>query len=222
MHVQVVKNSNSVEYLHLLEQNHLNRHKMFVERMGWEELRRPDKMDIDEYDNTDATHLILVDADKVQGGARFTELTRANLLMDKFSHLIERDLPDTLDKGLDWTRHYVNPRRRSAGRLSLDAAVLYSSAMEYAISQDKTFFTFVSSVYMVELLTSFRWNVTPLGMPQVVGGQPTIAGTIEVSEEALFHMGALNGLKQSYLRPKFVHPADQEQQNWEIRTELAS
>lgn len=202
MDVIIIDHSNRDEFSHQLEQNYRLRHKIFVDRLGWEELRKPDNRDVDEYDNPNATYLLLIDEGNVVGGARLSPLTTPTLLMDKFSGLISRELPGPLDTGLDWTRHYVAPNTRSPGRLTPEAATLYAAVMEHALHRGVKYFTFVSWLSMVELLTSFNWKVDILGLPKKVAGAMTVAATIEVSEEALFHMNILNGLDRSFIRPK--------------------
>jgi len=202
MHIETIFGTNIRSKFQLLEQNFRHRHKIFVDRLGWEDLRKADQRDVDQFDNADAQHLLLVDGERVLGGARLTPLTNPTLLLSTFTHLIQMPLPGRLEDGLDWTRHYIRFARRNGKRLAPEAAILYSGAMEHALLTGKRYFTFVSSIYMIELLTSFNWKVSPLGAPQMIEGSPTIAGWIEVSEEALFHMNAYNGITKSHLNPK--------------------
>lgn len=199
MLIETIRGADAHLHSTIMDENHKRRHQIFVDRLGWEALRKPDGRDVDEYDTGDATHLLLTDCGRLRGGARLTPLTCPNLLTGKFSNLVVETLPDSIERGIDWTRHYVIASNRRAGHLSTEAALLYSACMEFALKSNATFFTFVSSIYMIELLTSFNWKVVPLGPPRIMDGSPTIAGAIEVSEEALFHINALNGILGSAL-----------------------
>ena len=46
------------------------RHRVFVEERGWEFLRRPDGLDIDEHDESSTFHVLAVEEDRVQGHVR--------------------------------------------------------------------------------------------------------------------------------------------------------
>lgn len=46
------------------------RHRVFVEERGWEFLRRPDGLDIDEHDEGSTFHVLAVEGDSVQGHVR--------------------------------------------------------------------------------------------------------------------------------------------------------
>lgn len=93
MHVHIVRGPADRQSRSLLEHNFRLRHKVFVERQGWEALRRPDGRDVDEFDNADATHILIIDGEDVVGGSRITPLDRPNLLQTVFHGLVQEDLP---------------------------------------------------------------------------------------------------------------------------------
>ncbi|MGN6684781.1 MAG: acyl-homoserine-lactone synthase [Devosia sp.] len=201
MDVHVVTPLNASLYAGELEQNYRLRHRIFVERMHWEALRRADGRDIDEYDDCNATHLLVVRNEQVVGGLRFNSLGGPNLLMGHFSHMVARPLPANAWLGADWTRFYVIERPQPLGPSSA-AGALYCSAMEYALAQGWEFLTFVSKPAMVEILVSIGWTVTPLGMPELIDGDLAIAAYIAVSEDALFRARVFCGQPASLLRDR--------------------
>jgi acyl-homoserine lactone synthase len=203
MEVHVVNFQNEHYYRSEVEQNRRLRHRVFVEEMGWEALRREDGLEVDQYDSPDSVHLLLMRDEAVAGGLRFTSLGKPTLLREHFAHLIQRPLPGPLEEGADWTRFYVRERAQRIGPSS-GAAALYCSAMEYALAQEWTYLTFVSKPAMIGILVSLGWRVTPLGLPQMVEGQPTVAAYITVSDEALFHARAFAGMPRSLLRQRGV------------------
>lgn len=201
MDIHIVEDHNKGDYNQEIVQDQALRHKVFVERLGWSDLRRPDGLERDEYDDlSSTTHLFLMEGAAVAGGLRLTPLDGPNLLFDHFSHMVERPLPWARSEGADWTRFYVADRR--AQRLGPDspAGALYCSAMQYALARDWRYLTFVSKPAMIEILLSIGWQVTPLGMPRIVEGEAAIAAWIKVDDEARFNAHAHLGLRESSLR----------------------
>src|SRR3569833_2805110 len=186
MDVHVVTPRNASRYASELEQNYRLRHRIFVERMHWEALRRADGRDVDQYDDGNATHLLVVRNEQVVGGLRFNSLGGPNLLMGHFSRMVTRPLPGNAWLGADWTRFYVVERPQPLGPASA-AGARYCSAMEYALTHGWEFLTFVSKPAMIVILVSIGWIVTPLGMPEMIEGDLAIAAYIAVSEDALLH-----------------------------------
>lgn len=183
----------------LLEENYRLRHKIFVELQGWHALRRPDGRDVDDFDNDDATHILLTDGGELVGGSRVTPLNRPNLLQTMFHGLVLGDLPADPSLGADWTRFYVRPDRREGRRRAPESAALFCAMMEYALAEGFTFITFVSSLSMVEHGTSVGWRITPLGAPAMVDGKATVAAWIEVSEQALYNVRRATGMSQALI-----------------------
>ena len=194
MQVHVIHAPHGCEEEALLEQNYCLRHKIFVERQGWEALRRPDGREIDAFDTEDATHILVSDRGEVVGGSRMTPLDKPNLLQTVFNGLVHGDFPDDPSHGADWTRFYVRPDRREGRRRAPESAALFCAVMEHALYQGYTFITFVSSLSMIEHGTSVGWKITPLGAPQMVEGKPTIAAWIEVSRQALDNVRRATGM----------------------------
>lgn len=199
MRIHVVRGSADANSRLLLERNFKLRHQIFVEQQGWEALRRPDGRDIDAYDTDLATHLLVTLDDELVGGSRFNSLATPNLLTGVFSHLVQQTLPGDLQDGVDWTRFYVRPDRRERRRRAPESAALFCAMMEYALAAGFSYVTFVSSIYMLEHGTAVGWRITPLGMPVLIDGKPTIAAWIEVSKAALDNVRHATGNSRSFL-----------------------
>lgn len=194
MQVHIIRAPISGVSPQLLEENYRLRHKIFVDLQGWNDLRRPDGRDVDDFDNADATHILLTDGNELVGGSRITPLNRPNLLQTVFNGLLHGSLPADPSLGADWTRFYVRPDRREGRRRSPESAALFCAMMEYALAEGFTFITFVSSLSMVEHGTSVGWRITPLGAPAMVDGKATVAAWIEVSEQALYNVRRATGM----------------------------
>jgi len=209
--VHIVNYSNAGFYAEEIEHDHRNRHQIFVEGLGWEDLRRPDGREVDQYDNLDSTRLLLLKGTQVIGGLRLTPLTRPNLTFDHFADLVQRPLPDSLDRGGDWTRFYVTGVPSKLGP-SGSAGYLYCAAMAFALSQGWTYLTFVAKPAMIGILLSIGWVALPLGRPRMIDGDLTLAGCIEVSELALLRAQQATGRETLELcsrgLPAVARPSD--------------
>lgn len=194
MQVHIVRAPIGEGHVPLMEENYRLRHKIFVELQGWQALRRPDGRDVDEFDNEDATHILVTDGGELVGGSRVTPLNKPNLLQTVFNGLLHGSLPADPSLGADWTRFYVRPDRREGRRRAPESAALFCSMMEYALAEGFTFITFVSSLSMVEHGTSVGWRITPLGAPAMIDGKATVAAWIEVSEQALYNVRRATGM----------------------------
>lgn len=195
MKLHIVRTPGDRQSHDLLEHSYRLRYRVFVERQGWEALRRPDGRDIDDFDNEDATYLLVTDQDGLVGGSRLTPLDRPNLLQTVFHGLVEDSLPAQPSLGADWTRFYVRPDRREGRRRAPESAALFCAVMEYALQEGLSFITFVSSIYMLEHGTAVGWRITPLGRASIIDGKPTVAAWIEVSEAALSSVRRATGLE---------------------------
>ncbi len=199
MKLHVVRGAADASSRLLLEKNFELRHQIFVEQQGWEDLRRADGRDVDDYDTDLATHLLVTQDDDLVGGSRFNGLDTPNLLTGVFSYLMQAELPGSLEEGVDWTRFYVRPDRRERRRRAPESAALFCAMMEYALQNDYAYVTFVSSIYMLEHGTAVGWRITPLGMPVTIDGKPTMAAWIEVSKTALANVRHATGMTEAFL-----------------------
>jgi len=197
MEVHVVGNENQSLYTDELEQHFRMRHQVFAERLNWTAIQRSDHRDIDQFDNGNAVHLLVTDGSSIRGGSRLISHQFPTLLTSVFRHLMRRPFPDDGSRGAEWSRFYIAPSAGDRYGHSLEASLLYCAVMEYALLQDLTFVSFVSSIYTVELGVSIGWKITPLGPPQLHDGKPTVAATIEVSQEALFSAQDALGIDRS-------------------------
>ncbi|WP_284338592.1 acyl-homoserine-lactone synthase [Devosia nitrariae] len=199
MKVHLLGAHNRARYGDLLEENYKLRHRIFVDLQGWEAIRRPDQRDVDAFDGPNAAHILVTEDGELVGGSRFNCHDGPTLLQTVFPGLVTEPFPAPPALGADWTRFYVRPDRREGRRRAPESAALFCAMMEYALSQGYAFITFVSTIYMVELGVSMGWRIAPLGPPAKIDGKPTVAASIEVSEDALDSVRRVTGIGQAVL-----------------------
>ena len=88
--VHVVTSENASQYADELQSYHRWRHLIYVEERGWEDLRRDDGLERDQFDDDNAVHLIAMIGNEVVGGSRMIRMSHPNLLREIFPHLVQR------------------------------------------------------------------------------------------------------------------------------------
>lgn len=184
LHVVTAKNKH--EYRQVLEANYKARHSVFVEKRGWEELRKDDGREIDQFDNDDTTNLLFMDEDgKLLGGSRLTPSTRPNLLADVFPHLASMKPLPRSEKIHDWTRLYVNPDNRASSGYFNVAAQIQSGLIDYCLRQHIRKLTAVIDPSWIIRFTRHGLKPQALGMPVMHKGEMIVAVTLTISKYAM-------------------------------------
>jgi N-acyl-L-homoserine lactone synthetase len=70
MRIEVIERSQRRHWQEPLRRAFALRHQVFVDGYGWEFLRRPDGLDVDQHDAGDATHVLALDGETVGGHLR--------------------------------------------------------------------------------------------------------------------------------------------------------
>lgn len=188
--IHVVTSENRHLYVDALEQHYRLRHEIFIGERGWRELERPDGRDVDAYDDEHAVYLLAIDEGRVVGGQRLRPTTRPHMLADVFAHLAQRTLPRRSDV-LEWTRYFV-VRERRFGRTDCQ---LLAAVQAYCLAEGISELTAVVETWWLPRWQQAGFRTRPLGLPQMVRGQPTLAMSIEVSSETLAYVRYRGGLK---------------------------
>lgn len=202
--IHVITSANRARYADLLEQHHKVRHDVFVGERGWKELERPDGRDVDAYDNEHAIYLLAVDGSKLVGGPRLYPTTRPHMLTEVFPHLVHvrRGLPTGPDV-FEWTRYFVVRERRS-GRTDCR---LLAAMQHYCLEEGITSVTAVAETWWLPRVHIVGFRTRPLGVPQEIEGQPTIAVQVPISSESLESVRSHAGLRGAAIHPGHLRQA---------------
>jgi acyl-homoserine lactone synthase len=165
-----------------------------VEERGWSGLRRPDGLEVDSYDNEHAIYLLALDAGRVVGGQRLYPTLLPHMISEVFPHLARRGIPQA-SHIFEWTRYFVIKDRRT-GRT--DCRML-AAMQEFCLDEGITEVTAVVEMWWLPRWQQAGFKVRPLGLPQMVEGQPCIAAAIEISHASLDHVRKLAGLRGASL-----------------------
>ncbi len=171
-------------YADLLEESFRLRHKIFVEERGWRELDRGDGRETDAYDNEHATYILALDNGRIVGGQRFYPTTRPHMISEVFPHLVDRSAIPSSPLVVEWTRYFV-VRERRMGRTD---AHLLAAMQQHLLDEGVEAATAIAEMWWLPRLNHYGFETSPLGLPQQVGGQWTLALTLKVQEVTLRHV----------------------------------
>ena len=68
--IHVVTAENIASYRDAMEQAYRLRHDVFVDELGWSDLKREDGREIDQFDDSRAVHMLCIEGDRVLGYQR--------------------------------------------------------------------------------------------------------------------------------------------------------
>ena len=192
--IHVVDYSNRDDYASIMDDYFRRRHDVFVKEKGWRALHRDDGREIDRFDDEHATYILALEGGRVVGGSRLYPTVRPHMISEAFMHLVDRPLPRNR-MTLEWTRYFV-VRERRMGRTDCR---LMASVHQYCLEEGITFLTGVAEMWWVPRWHQAGFTVRPLGLPQIIEGQPTMAVCISVSAETVATVSKLGGLKPANL-----------------------
>lgn len=189
----------------LIEESYRLRHKIFVEERGWRDLERADGREVDKYDNTHATYILAIDGGRVVGGQRFYPTTRPHMISEVFAHLVTVGHVPSSPSVMEWTRYFVVKERRM-GRTD---AHLLAAMQRFMLDEGMRAATAIAEMWWLPRLDHYGFQTTPLGLPQMVGGQWTVALSLKVSGQTLRHI-----IEASRILPPAFAP-NRQVQGWE-------
>ncbi|TRC98427.1 GNAT family N-acetyltransferase [Mesorhizobium sp. WSM4306] len=151
----------------------------------WAGLRCEDSQEIDRFDDKHAVHMMFIVDGRVIGYQRMLPSTQPHLLSDVLSDLCEGQRP-VGPNIWEWTRYCVEAGHRERGRmLSPVANALLAGIVEWGlVSGVDTIIIEMNPLWLLRLV-QLHFRVTPLGLPQIIGREETVAVTANFDERTL-------------------------------------
>ncbi|MGH6853069.1 MAG: acyl-homoserine-lactone synthase [Methylocella sp.] len=203
--IHIVTPENDHLYRDEMEQAYRLRHRVFVEEMGWHNLAKPDRREIDQFDNKYAVHMLYIEEGQVLGYQRLLPSTRPHLLSDIRPELCEVEPPVGADIW-EISRHCVAPGH--GGRYASPIAnALGSGLLEWALECGISMF--IIEIEPAELLplVQLRFQPLPLGLPSKVNGREVLAVTLTFDGRTLERFREMRGNRRRVLAETFETPA---------------
>jgi acyl-homoserine lactone synthase len=199
--VHVVNSGNVSYYANEMRQAHRLRHRVFVEEQKWEALRKPDGYEIDQFDTSEAIHIMEIEAAAVVGYSRLLPTIHPHLLSDIYPHLAQTIIPRS-PSTFEWTRYCVAPEKRGETAIGNVGSRLLYGVLEYSLTEGISQLTMETNPIWTTRFFDFGFDVRPLGLPQQLDGQPVIALAIEITSKALIKCRRMLRLKPLRLESK--------------------
>lgn len=146
------------------------RKRVFVDMLKWNVPVIDGRFEVDQFDDADATYLIVSDRDgRHAASARLLKTGRRHILDSLFPQLCELAIPRGPET-LEITRFCLDPGRCAADRLEY-RNLLVSALVAYALRSGVERYTGVAEMGWLSQILSFGWDCRPLGLPQMVDGK---------------------------------------------------
>ena len=196
--IHVVTAQNADEYSDLMEEVWRFRHRQFVERLGWKELRSEDGREKDRFDTEDAIHLIALNEGRIVGYTRLLRTSGPHLLRDIYPEIMEgQDWPRQRDVS-EWTRCISD---ENAGRIGDVQAshVLITGVLEFCLISGIRGMIVETHPKLVTWMLETGYRVETLHAPQVINAVPVVPVYIGATLAALRRHHEMFGIHESVL-----------------------
>jgi N-acyl-L-homoserine lactone synthetase len=168
------------------------RKQVFVDLLGWDVPVIEDRYEVDQFDDGDATYLIVPDGEGGHAGsARLLATTRPHILDSLFPQLCAVTLPRGPEV-LEITRFCLARRQGASARLETRNQ-LVSGIVDFALDHGIRTFTGVAELGWLQQILAFGWDCRPLGLPVRLGGRMLGALRIDVAADTPDRLAA-NGI----------------------------
>ena len=193
--IHVVTNANRHLYEAELLAHFRLRHEIYVVERNWKDLARTDGLERDQFDNQDATYILATDNGQVIGGSRLLPTTRPHLLSEVFPYLASvRGLPRAIEI-YEWTRMFVIKSRREGRTMGGQTrGLVICGVLEYCLDNGITGLTALIEMFWLPLFHSMGWNLMPLGLPELINGEWSIAVKMAINEDTLVSTRRFHGI----------------------------
>lgn len=191
--IHIVTAENIHQYRSEMEQAYRLRHNVFVDEMGWEDLRKADGREIDQFDDGRAVHMLCIENGTVLGYQRMLPSMRPHLLSEVLPQLCEGDFP-VGPHIWEWTRYCVTKNNRDRGRvLSPAGIILLSSIVEWGLESGVSKIIIEMNPIWILRLIQLHFRATPLGLPQQIGKDSVVAVTAAFDSRTLAKLQEVRG-----------------------------
>jgi len=196
MEIHVVNQANRHLYSDVLRAYFEARYPIFVEELGWRSTNA-ERLEIDQYDNENATYLIGLIDGEVMTGTRLYPTSLPHLLSEHFAHMSPFGIVRS-PKVAEWTRGFIVPKYREQGHGPIKGQFC-GSVMDYCLQEDITMIGGVQDCNWLPLWRRYGWQVEPMGPVTQVDGRECIAAYFHVTEDARNKALRRGGVDQSLL-----------------------
>ena len=184
-----------------LQQLYAKRYELFVEGRGWRGLERPDRLDIDQFDDHHTIYIIKSLDGNIVGGARLRPTLEKHMLNEVFGHLCDEGRPPMGETIYECSRTFV--ARRHPQRRAIFAEILLTAA-QFCVQNGIDRLTGILETWWLNSYLSLGLDAAPLGMPQESEGMSLLAVSFHVDQAVVNTLKARLSLLEEASMRKFV------------------
>ncbi|MEH6952892.1 acyl-homoserine-lactone synthase (plasmid) [Nitrobacter sp. NHB1] len=183
--LMVIPGSDISRHAWLMDRVFRFRHSIFVDEKGWMDLRQPDGLERDRFDDVHAIHQICLRGDDIVGYQRLLPTTRPHLLSDVLTELCHRR-PPRGPRVFEWTRFCVAPSSREMRpRADGPFLELAQGVVEWGMAHRVDTVTVAIDWRLMVIAMQLRFFVRPLGFPKRIGRDEVVALRMSFNRETL-------------------------------------
>ena len=160
------------------------RKRVFVDLLGWDVPVLDGYYEIDQFDDPNATYLIISDASgRHLGSARLLETVRPHILDTLFPHLCDHAIP----RGhhvREITRFCLD-RNQTARQRRETRNQLISALVDHALANNISTYTGVAEMAWFQQILAFGWRCRSLGRSHGEGASGLAALRIDIGEDTI-------------------------------------
>jgi acyl-homoserine lactone synthase len=185
MRLLVIDGRDIARHASLMDEAFRLRHRVFVEELGWERLRKTDGREIDQFDVETARHFLILDEeDSLRVYTRLLPTEFPHLLSDAYPHLAPRGIPRG-PQIWEWTRLAIDPKYRGDGSWSRGSGEMARAVVEHCLANGIEQMTWEGHPVWVTRFLEMGFWPTPLGPITDIDGGPVVAGVMDVTPDIL-------------------------------------
>src|SRR6185312_8149319 len=199
--IDVVTSQNAVLYKDALESMFRLRHRIFVERMGWEALRKPDGIEKDQFDTPDAVYLILQDDNgEVIGSHRLLPTVKPHLFSELFADMCNVRGVKRGPNVYELNRTCVDEDRLDRKKQEWARQQIISGLVEFSARAGIDQVTILTPLEVMFRYMLIGVDVKPLGFHREIDGVKQAAVSVTMNREADAAVKAAFGIRGDIVR----------------------
>jgi acyl-homoserine lactone synthase len=177
---------NARQYKDVMEAAWRLRHRVFVEKMGWKAVAKPDGREIDQFDTDEAIHFVGWEKGKAYGYCRLLPTTKPHLLSDVYPEILAGE-PVPRGPGVyEWTRFAVAPEKRDGvSGMDQTTRLLFTGVAEACLDQGIDELTVEADPIWLTRFIELGWRPEPLALPTTYDGRPIVPFKCRVTPATL-------------------------------------
>ena len=174
------------------------RKSVFVDLLKWDVPVLDGRYEVDQFDDLNATYVILADCDGAHlGSARLLPTMRPHILDSLYPDLCE-DKPPRAPDIFEITRFCLDRRLRAAERRDV-RDTLVTALVEHALSHKIAAYSAIAEMSWFQQILAFGWRCRPLGLPQRLGAATLAALRIDITRDTPALLAAAGIVPKSIL-----------------------